>query len=319
MKFDVPVLFIVFKRDYTAVKVLDRLREIKPKKLYIAADGPRNEEDKPGCEKTRELCRNIDWDCELHFKFRENNLGCKYGPYDSISWFFQHEEEGIILEDDCVPDLSFFPFVEEMLDRYRGDDRIGMIAGHSDVNIPLPTSYVFSRFKACWGWATWKRAWNLMDLELQNYDYRKEVAPLMVYDQRRLPHWLTALDLIDQNKVTAWDWPWYFSLASQSMLCIFPCKNLTSNIGFGVDGTHCLGEAPPDAVISYSLDFPLVHPKTMIVNWDFEQAWERNLLMGVDQSAFSPTPPSNVKKRKNILRSIFKEIRRFFRRLGKRK
>lgn len=123
---------------------------------------------------------------------------------------FKHEEEGIILEDDCVPDLTFFPFVREMLVKYRNDNRVSMIAGHSEVSIPLSTSYVFSRFRACWGWATWKRAWCNIDIELENYDYRKEVVPLMVYDQRRGAHWLTALDLIDQNKVNAWDWPWYF-------------------------------------------------------------------------------------------------------------
>lgn len=227
------------------------------------------------CDKTRDIIKQVDWDCELHLMYRDENLGCKYGPYESISWFFKHEEEGIILEDDCVPDLTFFPFVREMLVKYRNDNRVSMIAGHSEVSIPLSTSYVFSRFRACWGWATWKRAWCNIDIELENYDYRKEVVPLMVYDQRRGAHWLTALDLIDQNKVNAWDWPWYFSQAAQSQLCIFPSKNLVANIGFGEDGTHCLGEPPAEAITSYSLSFPLVHPKTVIVNWLFEKEFER--------------------------------------------
>ncbi len=312
MNYNVPILFIIFKRDYTAIQVFERIRQIKPRKLYVSADGPRDETERAACDKTREIIKGIDWDCELHVRFKEDNLGCKYGPYESISWFFEHEQEGVILEDDCVPDFSFFPFMEEMLDRYRDDNRVGMIAGHTDVTLPLPTSYVFSRFKSCWGWATWKRAWELMDLELKNHDYRKEVAPLMVYDQRRLPHWLTALDLIDQNKVAAWDWPWYFSLAAQNMLCIFPCKNLISNIGFGVDGTHCLGEAPPEAIISYSLDFPLVHPSTTLVNWEFEKEWEKGLTMGVNLNPVLPP------KKKNIAKSVAKEIRRFFRRLRKR-
>lgn len=121
MTYDVPVLFIIFKRDYTAEKVFQRIREIRPSKLYVAADGPRNEEEKVLCERTRKLIEQVDWECDLKVRFREENLGCKYGPYDSISWFFQHETEGVILEDDCVPDLSFFPFVREMLERYRED------------------------------------------------------------------------------------------------------------------------------------------------------------------------------------------------------
>ena len=213
MEYDVPVLFIIFKRHYTAIKVFERIKEIKPKKLYVAADGPRDLQEKEMCDKTRDIIKQVDWNCELHLMYRDENIGCKYGPYESISWFFNHEEEGVILEDDCVPDLTFFPFVREMLVKYRNDNRISMIAGHSEVSIPLSTSYVVSRFRACWGWATWKRAWCNIDIELENYDYRKEVVPLMVYDQRRGAHWLTALDLIDQNKVNAWDWPWYFSQA----------------------------------------------------------------------------------------------------------
>lgn len=314
MKYDVPILFIIFKRYYTAIKVFERIKEVKPKKLYVAADGPRDLQEKEMCDKTRDIIKQVDWNCELHLMYRDENIGCKYGPYESISWFFNHEEEGVILEDDCVPDLTFFPFVREMLVKYRNDNRISMIAGHSEVSIPLSTSYVFSRFRACWGWATWKRAWCNIDIELENYDYRKEVVPLMVYDQRRGAHWLTALDLIDQNKVNAWDWPWYFSQATQSQLCIFPSKNLIANIGFGEDGTHCLGEPPAEAITSYSLDFPLVHPKTVIVNWQFEKEFEKGLTMGV---ILGDIP---VRKKKNIFVSIVKELKRFIRRLrGKRK
>lgn len=310
IEFNIPILFIIFKRDYTAIEVFKKIREIKPKKLYVAADGPRDSQEKIRCDKTRKIINQVDWECELYCMFRDENLGCKYGPYTSISWFFEHEEEGIILEDDCVPDLTFFSFAKEMLEKYRYDGRVGMIAGHSEVSIPLKTSYIFSRFKACWGWATWKRAWKYMDIELQTYDYRNEVAPLMVYDQQRVVHWHTALDLIAQDKVSAWDWPWYFSLASQSQLCIFPCKNLISNIGFGDEGTHCLGEAPIEAIVSYSLTYPLVEPKTVVVDWEFEKEFERGLTMGM------VSPVVYVKKKRNIFVSIAKELRRFVRRLS---
>lgn len=309
MQYDVPILFIIFKRYHTTVKSFEVIKQMKPKKLYIAADGPRNAQEKEMCDKTRSFAEQVDWECDLRLLFHDKNLGCKYAPYTAISWFFEHEEEGIILEDDCIPDLTFFPFVKEMLEKYRTDNRVSMIAGHSEVSIPLKTSYVFSRFKACWGWATWRRAWKYIDLELQNYDYARDVVPLMVYDQSRAVHWHTALKLIAQDKVTAWDWPWYFSVAAQSQLCIFPCKNLVANIGFGEDGTHCLGEAPAEAITSYSLDFPLVAPKSVMVDYDFEKEFEKGLLMGYE-------PP---KPKKNIFISIGKEIRRAFRRLYKKK
>lgn len=299
MQYDIPVLFIIFKRYHTAIQAFEVIKQIKPKKLYVAADGPRNSQEKEMCDKTRALIEQVDWDCDLQLQFRDDNLGCKYGPYTAISWFFEHEKEGVILEDDCIPDLTFFPFVKEMLEKYRMDDRVGMIAGHSEVAIPLKTSYIFSRFKACWGWATWRRAWNNIDIELQNDDYANNVVPLMVYDQQRAIHWCTALELIAQNKVAAWDWPWYFSVSAQSQLCIFPCKNLVANIGFGEDGTHCLGEAPPEAITSYSLDFPLTAPKTVIIDYAFEKEFEKGLLMGY-------APP---KRKKNLLSRIWKKQR----------
>ena len=120
-------LIILAMKDVDLKKVM---KEIKPKKLYVAADGPRDLQEKEMCDKTRDIIKQVDWNCELHLMYRDENIGCKYGPYESISWFFNHEEEGVILEDDCVPDLTFFPFVREMLVKYRNDNRISMIAGH---------------------------------------------------------------------------------------------------------------------------------------------------------------------------------------------
>lgn len=310
MQYDTPILFIIFKRYDTTIKVFEVIKKMKPKKLYIAADGPRNQLEKEACDKTREIIEQIDWDCDLHLMLRDENIGCKYGPYTSISWLFETEEEGVILEDDCVPDLTFFSFAKQMLEKYRTDERIGMIAGHNEVSLSLSTSYVFSRFKACWGWATWKRAWKNIDIELQRYDYRSEVAPLMVYDRQRVVHWHKALELIAQNKVAAWDWPWYFSSAAQSQLCIFPSKNLVANIGFGEDGTHCFGEPPVEAITKYALDFPLVAPETVIVNWEFEREFEKGLTMGVEIPV--------VIKKKSVFISITKEIRRFIKRLRRK-
>lgn len=278
--YNVPILFIIFKRFDTTKRVFQEIRKIRPQKLYIAADAGRSVEEQIKCDETRSIVNNIDWDCEVHVLYQDKNCGCKYGPYKAINWFFENEKEGIILEDDCLPNHSFFMFVKEMLEKYRNDNRIGMIAGHNPININLPDSYVFSRFKGCWGWATWKRSWINIDLELKNIDYANDIIPLMVYDDKKKTHWRHVLKLISQNKVAAWDWPWYFSLAAQNQLCIFPNKNLIANIGFGEEGTHCIGDAPDSALETNTLKFPLKHPLAVFPNREFEYAFEKTLNLG---------------------------------------
>ena len=159
--FNTPILFIIFNRPDTAKKVFKKIQKIEPKQLFIAADGPRKNkpEDVELCKQTREILNGINWDCELITLLREENVGCKKGPADAISWFFEHVEEGIILEDDCLPSDSFFPFCEELLEKYRYDTRIMHIGG--SIQLPdyeNPDSYYFSRLSHVWGWATWKRA-----------------------------------------------------------------------------------------------------------------------------------------------------------------
>lgn len=305
--YDTPILFIIFNRYRTTREVFEAIRAVRPRRLYIAADGPRNEQEHTKCEEARSIIAQVDWECDVKLLLHEKNLGCKYNIYTAISWFFEHETEGIILEDDCMPDASFFPFMEQMLIKYRDDQRIGMIAGHTEVDIPLETSYVFSRFSSCWGWATWRRAWQNIDLELVNYDYKKDVTPLMVYDQRRTKHWDVVLYSIENNLVNTWDWQWNYSMAAQSQLCVIPTKNLVSNIGFGPDGTHCLGEAPSEVLTRYSLTFPLVEPKTMLINWAYEQEHERKIFtMGME--------PDRPHKKKGLLSRTARHIRTFLKR-----
>lgn len=306
--YDIPILFIIFKRYDTSIKVFQKIRNIKPKKLYIAADAGRTKEEEDKCFRTRSIVDNIDWDCDVKLLFQDKNLGCKYGPYTAINWFFQFEEEGIILEDDCLPNDSFFTYMKEMLHLYKNDNRIGMIAGHNPINIELPYSYIFSRFKGCWGWATWKRAWENIDIELTKLNYIDEIIPLMVYDKKRENHWKHALKLISNNKVAAWDWPWYFSLAAQNQLCVFPHKNLVANIGFGDEGTHCLGNPEMNTLTTYELDFPLVPPKMVAPNLDFDYAFEKDLNMGITtfrKRIMGLIPQSIRYNIKMLLRKIF--------------
>ncbi len=172
MRFDVPILLLAFNRPNQTRRVFDAIKAIQPTKFYFAADGPREgrAEEAILCQTVRtSILENIDWDCEVKTLFRDKNLGCKYAVSSAISWFFENEPEGIILEDDCLPDASFFPFCAELLEKYRHDDRIMMISGDNYQKDKLRTdySYYFTRYNQIWGWASWRRVWNLYDVEMK--------------------------------------------------------------------------------------------------------------------------------------------------------
>ena len=159
-----PVLFLVFNRPETTRRVFEAIRTAKPSRLYIAADGPRleREGERANCEEVRKIALEVDWECDVKTLFRDENLGCKRAVSEGISWFFEHEDEGIILEDDCLPDRSFFSFCKDLLERYRHDTRIMVISGVNFQQGRKRTeySYYFSIYPHCWGWATWRSAWN---------------------------------------------------------------------------------------------------------------------------------------------------------------
>lgn len=275
--YDIPILFVIFKRKETALKSFQQIKTTKPQKLYIAGDGAREnivgEAEK--VKETRQAILNaIDWECDVHTLFRDRNLGCSEGVYSAINWLFEHEEQGIIIEDDCVMRSSFFPFVKEMLERYKDDSRIGMIDGANYMKTSIPYSYGFSRFKSTNGWATWKRAWNNMDLSMQwrNGEWEKSIIANTGYHAKDIKYWRYRLKAIDSKTVSAWDWQWYFTLASQNQLGIYPNVSLQTNIGFGEDATHTSNSETPEKYISkHEMTFPLSHPKYIVPYDSFEK------------------------------------------------
>ena len=240
--FNTPILLVIFNRPHTAKKVFKKIQEIEPKQLFIAADGPRKNkpEDVELCKQTREILNGINWDCELKTLLREENVGCQKGPADAISWFFEHVEEGIILEDDCLPSDSFFPFCEELLEKYRYDTRIMHIGGTSQLpDYENPDSYYFSRLAHVWGWATWKRAWQLMDLNLTDFEEFKQrnILKDKVRNKYHRQDWINNFkEAKDGNDI--WDFLWQYTLFIQNGLAIVPSKNLILNIGFDGQATH---------------------------------------------------------------------------------
>ncbi|MFS4491329.1 nucleotide-diphospho-sugar transferase [Maribacter sp. 2308TA10-17] len=282
--FKTGILFIVFNRPDFTKEVFEAIRSIKPERLYIASDGPRLnvEEDFSKVEKTREyLLSNIDWDCKVQTLFREENMGCGKNVKLAIDWFFENEEYGIILEDDCLPVPSFFQYCEELLKRYADDDRIGMISGanHLTNYYNLKDSYLFSKSFTSWGWATWKRSWQFMDHDMTWLESNKmAIIKNISYSRISHSHWKNAIYKVENKLADAWDYQWYFSLSGQNQLCIFPKHNLISNIGWGDDATHTIGKGKQSYKETENIEFPLKHPEFIMPDRKYDAIFERRTL-----------------------------------------
>jgi hypothetical protein len=241
-KFNTPILFLIFNRPDTTQLVFNEIRKAKPKQLFVAADGPRKDhpEEVDLCQKTRAIVDRVDWDCEVTTLFRNENLGCKYAVSSAIDWFFSHVEEGIILEDDCVPDQSFFPFCQELLEKYRDDKRIMMISGTNYLfnKIEMNESYYFSRYYAIWGWATWKRAWSNYDIKMSGWpDYNSKNVLYLIYCHAEIADFFrNMIQNAYSDQLETWDIQWVYTCMVNSGLAICPKYNLISNIG--ITGSH---------------------------------------------------------------------------------
>lgn len=269
-----PLLVLLFNRPHLASCVFERIRKIRPTRLFLAADGPR--QAYPGdielCAATRKLVEQIDWNCELKLLFRERNLGCKQAVSSAITWFFDHVEEGIILEDDCLPDLSFFRFCAELLEIYRGDERIMVVSGDNFQNTHSKedSSYYFSIHPHCWGWATWRRAWVKYDGAMKLWPTLRASGWLdgWLGDKTAAQYFQGIYDLAFSGRINSWAYVWTFSCWTQHGLSILPAVNLVSNIGFGEHATHTNSSDLPYAELPTEImTFPLVHPLAVFRNY----------------------------------------------------
>ncbi|AEF86703.1 nucleotide-diphospho-sugar transferase domain protein [Treponema primitia ZAS-2] len=242
--FNTPILFIIFKRLETTKQVFSVLQQIKPRFLYVAADGPRHtvEGEKLLCAEVRQwVLDNVNWQCDVKTLFRDKNFGCGRAVSSAITWLFDNVEQGIILEDDCVPSLSFFPFCEELLEKYKNDERIYQISGHNPlVSINSRFDYFFTRIQYCWGWATWKRAWKQYSFDIIGFNdfiRDKKINTIFKnkYDQL---YWLNIFKKMGTHEIDTWDYQWIYTIFNNNGLYISPKKNLISNMGFNQDATH---------------------------------------------------------------------------------
>lgn len=275
-----PILFLVFNRPDTTARVFDAIRAAQPTRLYIAADGPRA--DRPGeaerCAEVRRIATAVDWPCEVKTLFRDRNLGCRLGVGTAIDWFFEHEQEGIILEDDTLPDPTFFEYCAQLLERYRDDGRVMAVCGggYGEARRFRGASYAFSRVFDPWGWASWRRAWEKHDDSFPGLDKFgprfRSIGPTG-FDCNA--YWLRMFEKTRAGIFDSWAFPWVFSIFKCRGLVTYPSTNLISNLGFRADATHTLpranGEPSQNAEMPIiPLRMPMAHPRHVRNNLGFE-------------------------------------------------
>lgn len=290
--FSVPILLIIFRRPDTTKIVFESIRKVRPKQLFIAADGPRPDrpDDVTLREETIAIVSQIDWPCEVKTWYKTENVGCGRNISSALDWFFGEVEEGIILEDDTVPSDSFFPFCAEMLERYRNDERImhigavnfqdGIKRGEGD--------YFFSVYAFVWGWASWRRAWKHFDFDLGAFPEFVEEKRIRQLFRNRIvqQYWVDHFDKYHQNPAlrTAWSYQWIFAIFNQTGLTIIPNKNLVSNIGYGPDATHTTHDDFMAGNPVYELEFPLKHPDRIIPDSEADHYFNKKVIKELNRT-----------------------------------
>lgn len=306
-----PVLFLIFNRPANTQKVFDAIRMAKPEKLYIAADGPRagKADDLIFCAKTREIIDLIDWPCKLFKLFRDENVGSRYAITTAIDWFFENEEEGIILEDDCLPGIDFFTFCAELLEYYRNDSRIMHIAGSNLQfgNKRGTASYYFSAISSVWGWASWKRVWKLYDPEMEKFPkFEAENQMINIFPDEKAARWVTNMArMVYEKKVLTWDYPLAFSIAINNGLCITPNVNLVTNIGFGAAATHTKDSSHAHANIPLGKLKGIDHPQFLMID---RKADQYQLSLSVDDVKSSNVNTMETKSDSSLLQKVKKRL-----------
>lgn len=293
-----PVLLLGFNRPDLSRRVLEMVRGYQPTKLYIAVDGPRSDrpEEVALVAEVRALVASVDWPCQVRTLFQETNRGLQDAVTAAITWFFSEMEEGIILEDDCLPTADFFRFCEELLPRYRGDTRILSICGEGYAKT-TDASYSFSQLPLVWGWATWRRAWALYDPKLSDYEKLFQSGWFTGYfgGADRALYWKGCLDQAATKRVSSWGYRWLFTHWVNNALAIMPTVNTVSNHGFGPRGTHTTGiHDARSKRATEPLVFPLRHPPTVKRDFALETA--------LNTIRFHIRPPKKALPRRRGLR-----------------
>lgn len=281
-KLSTAVVFIIFNRPDVTERVFYEIAKAKPPKLLVIGDGPRG--NVPGEEErvlnARAILKRVNWDCEVLTNFSEKNLGCKKRVSSGLDWAFGLVDEAIILEDDCLPHQSFFRFCEELLEKYRGDERIGMISGN---NFQFghrynSDSYYFSNLNHIWGWASWRSRWqNDYDVDMKKWAKLRNSERLndLFRTKSEQVYLKKIYDKVYNGEIDTWDYQWSFATRIGGRMSIIPNHNLVSNIGFGEQATHTISHSSMANIENESMIFPLKHPKFMFINHELDYRFNR--------------------------------------------
>lgn len=277
-----PVAFIIFNRPDTTEKVFAEIAKAKPPKLLVVSDGARTQRagEAEKVAATRAIIKRIDWPCEVLTNFSDVNLGCKRRVASGIDWIFEQVEEAIILEDDCLPDPSFFRFCQEMLERYRHDQRIGMVSGD---NFQLGRrrnhdSYYYSKYTHIWGWATWRDRWaGSYDVTMAKWPRVRDEGWLvdLVGNTSDAAYWKKIFERVHRGEIDTWDYQWAFANWLEGRMSILPAVNMITNIGFDSNATHTTGVSDLANMARASIEFPLTHPLGVFRNVQADLISER--------------------------------------------
>lgn len=281
---EVPVYLNFFNRPNTFRKVFNAVKEAKPSILFLSCDGPRKgrNDDVENIEKCKEIVNDINWECKVYKNYSDDNLGCGKRMYSGISWAFEYVDRLIVLEDDCVPSNDFFLFCQELLEKYKDDNRIYMINAmnhlieYNDTN----SSYFFGP-GCCWGWATWKRAWEQVDFDMNflNDSYSMKCI------ERKYPFYNNSIKegkikkqkLLMENKMSSWTYQSGMACALSSQMAIIPKVNLITNIGLTEDSVHAVNNSKKISIRTQKyfnlptkkIEFPLKHPRYIVEDWNY--------------------------------------------------
>jgi hypothetical protein len=269
-----PVAFIIFNRPDTTERVFAEIAKAKPSKLLVVGDGPRSDRHGEAVKvaAARAILQRVDWECEVLTNFSDVNLGCKRRVSSGLDWVFEQVEEAIILEDDCLPDPSFFRFCQELLERYRHDQRIGMISGDNfqSGRRRNDDSYYFSKYVHIWGWATWRDRWaGSYDVTMAKWPRIRDEGWLvdMVGNAHEAAYWKKIFERVHRGEIDTWDYQWGFANWVEGRMSIAPTVNLISNIGFNrADATHTSGDSDAANLGLSPISFPLHHPLGVVRN-----------------------------------------------------
>lgn len=277
------VLFLVFNRLDTTKQVFEAIRQAKPPRLYVAADGARvnKEGEAEKVQAVRDyIMQNIDWDCDVKTLFRDQNLGCKYAVSGAITWFFENEEQGIILEDDCLPSQSFFWYCEELLERYKDDESVYLVSGDSrgSESFGMKEDYGFCKYPMIWGWASWARVWKNYDSELQDWPKQRVTLPFSISSYKpTVIFWRNIFERMYNKEIDTWDYQFSYLLLKNKGKCIVPKVNLITNVGFGVDATHTFStESDAANRTRFEINIPLTHTPNPTSEKKVNDFYDRN-------------------------------------------